>query len=170
MNFRIILLSLFFGILIVLIDLSDAFPLDKSVGNLDHLLGSTFWHPLEIFYPLALIVVFFLFGKSSFNMGRKEIVNGKTSDALKTQAVSSFATNIRIVVPIVFLGLLLILIDLDDILKVLGVSSALRVSSQSPYYWLPIELAIFPMGAIIVFLAFGKMCFDRGKMSSGGGK
>lgn len=141
-------------------DFSDAFPLFQQVGNLDHVLGNRLWHPLEVLYPLSLIVIFLLFGKVSFNLGREEITRKVTSVA---SIVQTFVTKIRIIAPFLFFVLLLIMIDIDDILHVLGVSSALRVSSHSPYYWLPLELVIFPLGSLVAFIIFGKVCYESGK-------
>jgi len=58
--------------LLILMDLSDSSPLSKSIGNLDQIFGPRMWHPVEIIYSLASIAVFFLFGITCRNIGRKE--------------------------------------------------------------------------------------------------
>lgn len=139
--------------LVVLLDFSDASPLLSWVGNLDHIFGSQFWHAMDVIYPAASIATFLLFGRESFYSGRDERIE-------KTR--KEFSINLKALLLLLIFGVLICLIDLDDILKVLGINSALTVSQLSPYYWLPM-MAIYPFGAIALFLAFGKVCFDIGK-------
>ena len=146
-------------------DFNDSYPLFSEVGNLDHLLGHTFWHTLEVIYPLGLIVILLLFGKLSYDMGTMMMMKQQNNVGKTSQTPSSTTNkfnNLKVIAPLILLLILLVLIDLDDILKVLGISSALRVSSQSVFYWLPVELLIFPLGSLFVYMLFGKMCYEKG--------
>jgi hypothetical protein len=143
---------------LVVLDFSDVSPIDVNVGNLDHLFGATFWHPMEVILPILLIVLFLTFGLVSFNSGKLEKATTTTMRPVSSQ------DKIKALLLLIGFGVLLFLIDLDDILKVLGISSPLRVSTQSPYYWLPME-AIFPIGSILLFFLFAKLCFALGKRS-----
>ena len=84
------------------------------------------------------------------------------SSVTTTSPTTNKFNNLKVIAPLILLLILLVLIDLDDILKVLGISSALRVSSQSVFYWLPVELLIFPLGSLFVYMLFGKMCYEKG--------
>jgi hypothetical protein len=87
----------------------------------------------------------------SLGLGKKE---KRTADA--TANSSKFAA----LVPLLVFVILLTLIDIDDILNVLKVRVAFGTN-----YWLIME-AIYPVGSMGAFLAFGKTCFDFGRNSS----
>jgi hypothetical protein len=156
LDLKPLVLSLFFGVLLIWFDFGDASPLSGSVGNLDHILGARLWYPTEVFLPLASIVVFLLFGKVSFDIGKND-----RSDGFSPRAIS-LTTNVKSLIPAFLYLVLLVLIDIDDISKVLGIHSSLSASNLSPGYWLPME-AIYPVGSMIAFIAFGKACYDFGR-------
>ncbi len=151
MNFKPLILCMIFGMLVVLLDFSDTSPMLSWVGNLDHIFGSSFWYPMEVILPLASIATFILFGRECFDSGKAE-----------GTLAFSFPKNIKALLPLLLFLVLLGMIYVDDILKVLGIDSALRVPEQSPYYWLPM-MAIYPIGSIALFFVFGKVCFDLAK-------
>jgi len=55
------ILSLFFGVLLVLITFGDDY-LMPFIGNLHTILGLSFWRALDTIFPLAAILVFLLYG------------------------------------------------------------------------------------------------------------
>lgn len=146
-----LLLSVVFGILLIWMDFNDVSPVSDSVGNLDQILGHQLWHPTEVFLPLVSIVVFFLLGRHFVSVGKAESADSRSSVSV-VKPLALF---------VVYL-VLLILVDIDDILKVLNIPSNLQLSSQSPGYWLLME-AVYPIASMVVFIAFGKMCFEYGR-------
>jgi hypothetical protein len=55
------ILAFLFGALLIFVTFGDA-HIYYVIGNLDTILGHAFWLPLDIFYPLASIAVFLLYG------------------------------------------------------------------------------------------------------------
>jgi hypothetical protein len=106
--------------------------------------GSHLWHPLEIIYPFASIGTFLLFGKECYLSDGKDKAR-PFSRNMKFKALSLFVAYVA----------LLSLIDMDDISKVLNLHLGLNSN-----YWLAIE-AIYPVGSIIFYLTFGKVCYGR---------
>lgn len=147
-------ISVLFGMLLLWMDFSDASPLSGTIGNLDHVFGNAMWHPLEVLLPLASIALFLLSGKVFLDIGKSEARANPTGPRFSIA---------RLIVLFLIYGGLLVLIDLDDILKILHVQSNLRVSNLSPGYWIPIEI-IYPVFSLVVFTAFGRACFEFGKM------
>jgi hypothetical protein len=62
LNFKPTILSLAFGMLLILMDFNDNSPISLSIGNLDQILERGMWYRGEAIYPLASIAVFLLFG------------------------------------------------------------------------------------------------------------
>jgi len=109
------------------------------------------WHAVEVIYPLASIAVFLLFGLVCRNIGRKE--PKKTASSLSYQM---FLAAIILVSYLLLLGL----DGLDDFSKALNLHLILGTN-----YWFAME-AIYPMGAIIMFLLFGKIAYEVGRQYS----
>ena len=106
------ILSLMFGILIILKDFSDSSPLSKSIGNLDQIFGTGMWYPLEVIYPIASIAVFLLFGITCRNIGMKE-----------SPEYTRPKTYYRVIFGALVFGLYILLPglhDLDDVSRVLN--------------------------------------------------
>ncbi|MDG6994647.1 MAG: hypothetical protein JRN52_01885 [Nitrososphaerota archaeon] len=154
-----IILSLLFGILLLWLDFSDSAPLNPFMGNLDHVFGNQLWYPTEAFLPVVSLAVFLLFGRVCFGIGR----DGTGSE--RSRISKSLFGSAKSLATVSLYILLLILIDIDDILKVLGIPSHLRVSADSPSYWLPMQF-IYPLGSMVLFIAFGKACFEIGKRNT----
>jgi ABC-type xylose transport system permease subunit len=148
MNFKPMILSLAFGMLLILMDFNDNSPISPSIGNLDQIFGPRMWYPVEAIYPLASIAVFLLFGFECRNIGRKE--QKKTPERLGYQLV---LTAMTFVAYLALLGL----DDFDDISKVLNLHLILGMN-----YWFATE-AIYPVGSIILFLVFGKIAYEVGR-------
>ena len=146
-----LLLSLVFGVLLLWMDFNDVSPISDSVGNLDHVFGNSGWILLELLLPFISIVVFLLFGKYYYGAG-------KTLNSIQVYRFGS----IKITLLLLAYLLLLILIDIDDLLKDLRIPSKLGVPSQSAGYWLLMEL-IYPVASIAIVIAFGKVCYEYGK-------
>ena len=138
------------------LDFSDSFPLQGSVGNLDQIFGAGLWYPTEAFLLIASVLVFVFFGKSLFDLGMEDRADGISPRAL------SLAKSLKTLALFLLYAVLLVLVDIDDILKVLGIQSSLRLSVLSPGYWLPIEV-IYPVASIAVFILFGKACYEIGR-------
>ncbi len=111
-------LSLFFGVLLILITFGDDY-LKPFIGNLDTIFGLQFWKALDTIYPLAAIAVFLLYGW----------VKGK---GLKFNAVTIFLF-------ISFLSVLF-LINIDDFAQVFNL--ALKPSGA---YWV-LMMWVYPVG------------------------
>ncbi len=125
------------------------------VGNLDHAFGARFWYATEALYPIVLIVLFVLFGKSCFDLGKGE-------PKLKSLTKAG-STKLRIVALFLAFCVLLGLDDLDDISKAVhSFLSIGRFVGPSFGYLLAME-AIFPLGSIVLLFAFGNVSFARGK-------
>jgi len=157
MNFRLLILSIIFGMLLVLEDFNDSLTISPNVGNLDQILGHTLYHPIEILYPLGSIVVFLQFGWSCYKDGRITFASNKKMNLQSGR----FYLGI-----IVFLSyfFLLALDDLDDISKILSLNIHFSLS-----YWYSVE-ALYLLGSIILFILFGKICFELGHPNSRSGK
>ncbi len=149
-----LLLSVVFGILLLWMDYNDVSPVFDSVGNLDQILGPQMYPFTEGFLPLASIVVFILLGKYFIDAGKG-----------KSTGLRSHASVLKPLFFFLVYIVLLILIDIDDILKALNIPSALQLSTQSPGYWLVMQ-AVYPIASIVVFMAFGKLCYEHGKSQS----
>ena len=63
MSWKKEILSLVFGMLVILIIFGDALQGDRA-GNLDTVFGQSYGHLMDVIYPLASIVVFLLYGKA----------------------------------------------------------------------------------------------------------
>ena len=142
------ILSLVFGMLLILMDFGDHSPFSVAVGNLDQIFGPSMWHPVEVIYPLASIAVFLLFGFVCKNIGKKE--------PKKTERRLSYTVLFAAITLLFYLSLLA-LDDLDDISKILNLHLILGAS-----YWFAME-AIYPIGSIILFLLFGKILYNIGR-------
>ena len=146
-----LLLSLVFGVLLLWIDFNDVSPVSDSVGNLDHVFGNSGWVLLEILLPLVSIVVFLVLGRYYYGAGKVE----------NNVQVYRHGT-IKITLLLLAYILLLVLVDIDDLLKAFGVPSKLLLPNQSPGYWFLMEL-IYPVGSIAIIVAFGKVSYEYGK-------
>jgi hypothetical protein len=122
------ILSLLFGVLLILVTFGDA-HIDLTVGNLDTIFGLGFWRALDVFYPLASIVVFLLYGRVKGN-------------GLKTNAKTVFLFASFIIV--------LLLVNLDDLMPSLNVTL-----EPSNIYWIIISW-VYPVYSSIAFFLFGK--------------
>ena len=125
-NLKSEVLALVFGMLIILITFGDS-RVNPWVGNLDNIFGLSFWHFMDVLYPLASIIVFLLYGK----------VRG----GLRIHALT-------ILVFLIFL-MSLAMIIIDDIFAVLGYSTGW------PYMYWGIAQWVYPFVAASSFLAFG---------------
>lgn len=121
------IIALTFGAFLILLTFGDS-HLVGYVGNLDTIFGLAFWKPLDVFYPLASIVVFLLYGK----------VKG--------------SLRFNVVPILVFLSYLfaLALISLDDIVLVLKLQMTLPKG-----YWISVEW-FYPIYSSIAFFIFGR--------------
>ena len=128
-NLKSEVLALAFGMLIILITFGDS-RVNPLVGNLDNIFGPSFWHFMDVLYPLASIIVFLLYGK----------VRG--------------GLRIHVLTILVFLMFLMSLatIIIDDIFV------ALRISIKWPDMYWGIAQWVFPFVAASSFLAFGWIC------------
>jgi len=116
-----------FGMLLILLTFGDA-HLVGWVGNLDTIFGLALWKPVDVFYPLASILVFLLYGK----------LRGSLRPNLPTA--------------LIFISYLfaLALISLDDISQVLSLHL-----TMSRDYWIAVEW-FYPLYSIIAFFLFGR--------------
>ena len=128
MGSRSEIIALIFGALLMLVTFGDA-HIYWIVGNLDTILGLTFWKTLDIFYPLATIAVFLIYGWAK---------GGKLRINLMT--VLLFASFLTV----------LLLVDIDDIVKILNITL-----EPSKTYWITI-MCIYPVYSSIAFFLFGK--------------
>ena len=117
---------LFFGILIILITFGDS-RVNPLVGNLDSILGPSFWRFMGVLCPLASVMVFLFYGK----------VRGDLRIHVST-----------ILVFLTFLMSLAMMI-IDDIFEVLGYSMKLP-----EMYW-GIAQWVYPFVVASPFLASG---------------
>jgi hypothetical protein len=148
LNFKPMILSIVFGILLILMDFGDHSPFSVAVGNLDQIFGPRTWYPVEVIYPAASIAVFLLFGITCRNIGIKEAKSTKRPETIYLILFGMLSFLIYL--------LLLALDDLDDISKILKLHMILGAN-----YWFAME-AIYPIGSIILFLAFGKVLYEIG--------
>ena len=114
--------------LLILVTFGDDY-LRPFIGNLDTIFGLALWPVLDVIYPLASIVVFLTYGWLKGN-------------GLKFNAVNSFLL-------ISYLAVLL-LVNIDDILKVF------RISNTLPNIYWNVIMWIYPIYSALVFLMFGK--------------
>src|SRR5271157_341786 len=117
-----------FGVLLVLLTFGDSHVMD-NVGNLDIIFGHAFWKPLDVLYPFASIVVFWLYGKAR---------GGLKFNALTVLVFLSYLFAVA-------------LISLDDIVLVLNLQITL-----SKGYWIAVEW-FYPIYSIIAFFSFGRI-------------
>jgi hypothetical protein len=144
------ILSLIFGLLLILMDFNDNSPLSLGIGNLDQILGPSMYHAVEVIYPLGSIAVFLLFGMVCRNIGRNE----------PKKMARRFSYQMPLAaIALVFYLLLLGLDDLDDFSKALNLQLILGAN-----YLFAME-AIYPSGSFILFLLFGKFAYEVGKNS-----
>jgi hypothetical protein len=132
MNWKSESLALVFGMLIILIIFGDAAQV-SWVGNLDTIFGLTYWHLMDVIYPLASIVVFLLYGRSKGRLCLR-------------------GTSILLI--IAFL-LAIFIMQLDDIFVVLNHPIILPDA-----YW-TIARWLYLFTAITTFFAFGQSCKNR---------
>jgi hypothetical protein len=132
-------LAVAFGMLLILVTFGDGHT-SSSIGNLDTIFGHYWWPKLDVFYLLASIGVFLLYGK----------IKG----GLKINAISVAAFTVFLVV--------LTLVSIDDITTVLGFSSLATYFSgdASRSYWL-IVLWVYPIFSYVAFLLFGAANQER---------
>jgi hypothetical protein len=126
-------LAVAFGILLILITFGDA-HISGNIGNLDTIFGFYWWPKLDVFYPLATIAVFLLYGKTKGN--------------LKINILSAVTFSLFLVASA--------LVSIDDITAALGFSSLARYFSgdASISYW-NVVLWVYPVFAYFTFLIFG---------------
>ncbi len=138
MKLRSDVLSFAFGLLLILVTFGDDHLgriAGVTVGNLDTIFGLALWPIMDIFYPLATIAVFLLFG---WGKGRRLRINWVT--------MSLFSLFI----------LALALISIDDVeigLNQIGFSFSLQLPR---IYWVAISW-IYPLFSAAAFFAFGKL-------------
>ena len=125
-NLKSEVLALVFGMLIILITFGDA-RVNPLVGNLDNIFGRFFWPSTDVLFPLALIIVFLLYGK----------VRGGLRIHVLTIAVF-----------LIFLMSLAVII-IDDIFEVL------QISMKWPHMYWGIAQWVFPFVAASSFIALG---------------
>ena len=121
-------LALAFGALLIFVTFGDG-HIWWFIGNLDTIFGLAFWHVLDVFYPLASIVVFLLYGR----------VKG---EGLKINALTAFL--------FVSFVALIILINIDDVVQIANITL-----TPSKTYWATIEW-IYPIYSGFAFFLFGK--------------
>jgi hypothetical protein len=132
MNWKSESFALVFGMLIILIIFGDAAQV-SWVGNLDTIFGLTYWHLMDVIYPLASIVVFLLYGSSK---GR-----------LRLRGTS-------ILLLIAFL-IAIFIMQLDDVFVVLNHPIELPAVYWTTARW------VYLFTAITTFFAFGQSCKNR---------
>jgi hypothetical protein len=121
------MLALAFGMLVILVTFGDS-HLARQIGNLDTIFGHTFWHLLDVMYPLLSISIFLLYGR------------GKGGIKINPLTIGIFLTYLAA----------LALINLDDIALVLNLSIL-----PSRDYWVVMEW-FYPVYSVIAFFIFGK--------------
>jgi len=126
-------LTFFFGMLVILVTFGDSRfhigTVGASIGNLDSILGQRLWPVLDVFYPLATIVVFLLYGWSK--QGRLRI---------SSRTIFLFLS---------FLAALTLII-IDDI------TNSFRLTVHLPQlYWSVVSWA-YPIYSAFAFFLFGK--------------
>lgn len=131
MDWKSEILALVFGVLIILIIFGDAAQL-SWVGNLDTIFGVTYSSLMDIIYPLASIVIFFLYGKTKGNLDLK----------------------LRSIVLFVAFLIAILIMQFDDIFEVLNHPIILPV-----IYW-TIARWVYLFTALTTFFAFGRSCKD----------
>lgn len=129
MNLKSEMLTLIFGILLVLITFGDDF-IAPNIGNLDTIFGPFLWPVLDVVYPLASILVFLLYGQEK----------GGGDVKITVFTVLTFLSYIVV----------LILVTLDDFVAVLNLNVVL-----SGTYWI-IIMWVYPIYSSIAFFVFGK--------------
>ena len=124
-------LALSFGALLILVTFGDSHIYTNflGVGNLDTMFGVRLWPAMDIFYPLASIVIFLLYGWVKGN-GIK--INFAT--------VFLFAS---------FVAALLIM-NIDDVGKVLKITLNYSTSNWTLIMW------FYPIYSAIAFFLFGE--------------
>lgn len=127
MSLKTEMLTLAFGMLVILVTFGDA-HLAWQVGNLDTIFGLAFWRLLDTAYPLLSITVFLLYGREKGGIK----INPLTIGVFVTYLVA------------------LTLINIDDIALVLNL-----VIMPARSYWVAMEW-FYPIYSIIAFFIFGK--------------
>ncbi len=127
MSLKTEILTLAFGMLVILVTFGDA-HLAWQVGNLDTIFGLAFWRLLDTAYPLLSITVFLLYGREKGGIK----INPLTIGIFVTYLVA------------------LTLINIDDIALVLNL-----VIMPARSYWVAMEW-FYPIYSIIAFFIFGK--------------
>ena len=133
MNLKNEVLAFLFGMLLILLTFGDSrFQITiagSAIGNLDAILGQSLWPVLDVFYPVATVAVFLLYGWSK---QRKLRISPGTV--------------------LLFLSFLaaLTLIIIDDLAQGVGVDINLP-----QFYW-NIVMWFYPICSAIAFFLFGK--------------
>jgi len=121
-------IALVFGMLLILITFGDN-HLVWSIGNLDTIFGRFYWRFLDVFYPLASILVFLLYGKAKGGL------------RINTLTIMTFLSYLVV----------LTLVIIDDIAVTLHLSIFPTTS-----YWTIMEW-VYPIYSCIAFFIFGKL-------------
>jgi len=132
-NLRSEILTLVFGMLIILIIFGDAGQADW-VGNLDTIFGLGLGHLMDVIYPVAAVSVFLLYGKSK--------------GALRVKAANIWLF-------LIFLAAIIIM-QVDDIFVVFNNT---RVFPE--VYWIIVRCVFFAASTSTFFL-FGRSCKNDG--------
>ncbi len=122
------ILALAFGALLICVTFGDA-HIYWFIGNLDTIFGLAFWRAMDVFYPLASISVFLLYG---WEKGKGLKIN-----------------SITILLFVSFVAALA-LVNIDDIAQVLNITF-----SPPKTYWVAIEW-VYPIYSSVAFFLFGK--------------
>src|SRR5208283_613421 len=91
-----------FGMLIILINFGDSHT-SPTIGNLDTIFGLQLWPLMDVFYPLATILIFLYYGKAK---GKGELkFNAKTATLFMVFFLGLFLVSIDDVSLVLRLGL-----------------------------------------------------------------
>jgi hypothetical protein len=122
------ILALAFGALLMLVTFGDDY-ISSSTGNLDTIFGLQFWRSLDVFFIVATIAVFLLYGYAKGN---------------------GLKFNYRATLIFVSFVAVLMLITVDDLLQVLSIDFDLPQT-----YWI-IIMWVYPIYSSIAFIFFGQ--------------
>jgi hypothetical protein len=128
MGLRSEILALAFGALLIFVTFGDG-HIYWFVGNLDTIFGLAFWRALDVFYPLASIAVFLLYG---WEKGK-----GLKFNTITILLFASFVT-------------VLVLVNIDDFVQLLNVTLV-----PSKVYW-TVMMWVYPVYSSVAFFLFGK--------------
>ena len=128
MGLRSEILALAFGALLIFVTFGDSHII-WFVGNLDTIFGLAFWRALDVFYPLASISVFLLYG---WEKGK-----GLKFNTITILLLASFVA-------------VLVLVNIDDFVQVLNITLV-----PSKAYW-GVMMFVYPVYSSVAFFLFGK--------------